>query len=343
MKKHTKKKFDGRHQGKNEVKNAKGTSNAGSATDQAANETEKSNGRKTSKRDKNSPGADGPKASEISGGLFQQDLIEVRGVKKLAEEMAGAAYFAEILQLPFHKVDDQFLRRLSNSENINPRTGKPWVPAPVKGKWPVVLTLCGVCEWIDSNADSVKRLPRVCDSMTHAEQLYHVPAEQMTFVRDHGGADAFVGGSRVDVIKVLEHCFDRHKKIYSGGAANVKGLEDMPELDESIMRARVLKQTEIEKIRENNLAEKILRTADDFEDEVADPLAALAAGLNNYPRQTGTKLKNLLATLGVAEADAARVVDVAVSGVNDARHKLTQAMENATKMRQHAEEQLAKK
>lgn len=242
----------------------------------------------------------------------QPDLIAAApGAKPITSPFVTAVQIAAAL--PFASISDTFLRNLSRAEKPNPRTGSPWIPKPRGGKYDLNATVLGLLEWFHVQAGRAEGLPRVCNSMKHAEELFFLPHELQQYVRSHGGAEAFEASNRVRVLEVLRHAFPLLKKIFSGGAAQIKGVEGMEDLDSDFQLARVRKEDADERARENALANKNLFTRAGIEEELAAPLAAAANAWKNYDKDTGAKLQAYLTTAGltVEQAKAARAMATA--------------------------------
>lgn len=177
--------------------------------------------------------------------------------------------------LPFAALDDSFLRARANDNNPNPRTGRAWIPKPRGAKYQFLATLIGLCEWYFTQATRAEGLPRVCNSMKHAEEVFFLPYEFQQYVRAHGGAEAFEDSSRVRVLEVLRHGFPILKKIFSGGAAQIKGIEGMEDLDSDFQLARQRKESADAGARENALADGRIHDLNHAERrmlEIAGPL-----------------------------------------------------------------------
>lgn len=239
----------------------------------------------------------------------QPDLLTApAGAKPITSQFVSAAQLSSAL--PFAKITDQFLRDRADTRKPNPRTGSPWIPKPRAGKYDLNATVLGLLEWFCVQAERAEGLPRVCNSMKHAEELYRIPYELQQYVRSHGGAEAFEASNRVRVLEVLNHAFPLLKKIFSGGAAQIKGVEGMEDLDSDFQLARVRKEDADERARDNAIANKNLYTRAGIEAELGEPLLAAAAAWKNYDQDTGAKLQAYLTGQGltVEQAKAARAI-----------------------------------
>lgn len=254
-----------------------------------------------------------------------------------------ASQFATAVQLiAYTFMDDAKLRRLGAPSAINPATGAPWIPKPRRGQYEITPTILGALAWWRAQATRPDTDHPIYVSMEDADTRGLIPREFQQYAQKKG-LDFINTNRSVRSEPLRRYASEILRKIYSNGAPQLRDLDGLEDLDKDVMQARVLKQTEIEKIRDNALAEKILRTADDIESEIADPLAALSAGLNNYERQTGSKLRSLLHTLGIKDEDIQRVITVAAAGISEPRAKLQQAIDNAAALAcQSAENEASK-
>jgi len=260
----------------------------------------------------------------------QPDLIAAPvGAKPITSQFVSAAQLSAAL--PFAKITDQFLRDRAGTRNPNPRTGLPWIPKPRGAKYDLNATVLGLLEWFCVQAERAEGLPRVCNSMKHAEELFHLPYELQQYVRSHGGAEAFEASNRVRVLEVLRHAFPLLKKIFSGGAAQIKGVEGMEDLDSDFQLARVRKEDADERARDNALANKNLYTREGIVTELGDPLLSAANAWKNYDKDTGAKLQTYLTTAGltVEQAKAARAL--ATAGVEKIPAELREKLKLETK------------
>lgn len=228
---------------------------------------------------------------------------------------------------PHTGLDDAALRR--RARETNPATGAPWIPSPRGSKWPLTSTALGLLAWYRHQlaAAGERALPRRCANMRDLEALYFIPREMQQYLRDHGLCpDAFEDSNRVNILPLLKAAQPFLKKIFSGSGAELAGLEGFEELDKDTMQARVYAQDEIKKIRDNALANSQLHTREGIEKQIAEPLAAIAAKWKNYEKETGTKLKSLLAGAGVAPELIRQTIHVATAGVQEPMEKLRAAL-----------------
>lgn len=208
-------------------------------------------------------------------------------------------------------------------------TGAPYLPKPAGGFWPVRETLAGLLRYQRDRA--AETLPRQCASMKDVESFYGFPVEAQQYARNHGCEGAFESSNRVNILPLFRFFTPLLKKIFSRGAANIPGLEGFEELDADVMLGRVRVQDEIEKKRDNALANGDLRTSQGVEELLGPPLTDIANNLKNYEKTTGAKIRSVLSSAGVPEATVKQVLQVAAAGITEPLAKLRASLEKFPK------------
>lgn len=224
-------------------------------------------------------------------------------------------------------MDDSALRR--RAREVNPVTHAAWLPGPRGSKFSVLATLRGCLAWYRHQIETAaaRTLPRQCANMSDIEGCFHIPVEVQKYLRKQGLCPlAFDASNRVLIIPLLEALQPFLKKLFSPGGAQIAGLAGFEQLDKDTMQARVSAQIEIEKIRDNALATKQLQTREGIENEIGIPLAAVAAKWKNYEKETGAKLKSLLAGAGVPPEIIKQAIHIATAGVQEPMEKLRAAL-----------------
>lgn len=249
-----------------------------------------------------------------------------KGSRPLDNSFATAAQLA-----PYTGMDDAALRR--RAREMNPSTSRPWIPAARGSKWPVAPTLSGVAAWYrhQISAAETRGLPAQCASMRDVEALLGLSVAAQQYARTHhhpapGAPVIFEASNRVNLLPLLRFFSPLLNKLSAGGGAQIKDLEAFQDLDVDFQRAKCLQQDEIEKRRNNALANEDLNTRDGLEKEIAEPLTAIFSALKNYEKITGNKLKSLCAGAGIDPDLIRQIISTAAAGVTDPMTKLREQL-----------------
>ena len=122
----------------------------------------------------------------------------------------------------------------------------------------------------------------------------------------------------------MRHAFPLLKKIFSGGAAQIKGVEGLEDLDSDFQLARVRKEDADARARDNAIAERNIFTREGIEAELAAPLTTAANAWRNYDKDTGAKLQAYLVSQGLTAEQARAARALAVEGVEKIPAELRQ-------------------
>lgn len=226
-------------------------------------------------------------------------------------------------------MDDPALRRRAIELNPHATPPAPWIPKPRGARYQVLPTLCGLLAWRQhqlATAES-RALPRQCASMKDAESIYHIPVVMQKYIREHGlSPKGFEASNRVNILHVLEAAHPFLTKIFGGTNSKIAEITGFEDLDLDTQRALSAQQDVITKKRENALATAQLHTRTGIENEIAEPLGAVAAAWKNYEKNTGGKLKSLLTGAGVEPEIIRQAITIATAGVQEPITKLREAI-----------------
>lgn len=164
--------------------------------------------------------------NEQDGLLFEDLLQPGKSIKPVAGGFATAAQL--VAQLPFLAVagvDETFLRNRGN--DLNPRTGQPFVPKCKNRMFEVTPTILGLLEWFALKAAERDGLPASFDSMQAMENSFlSMPKEFTKWALKNGAAAAQLGGSRIDPRPVLAKGAEILKLVPTGRITGIGGLEE---------------------------------------------------------------------------------------------------------------------
>ena len=248
----------------------------------------------------------------------EQELFPAaKGVRPADSQWWTGAQFAAFIHSCYPKApafDEPKLRALGHSSAINPLTSAPWIPKPRAAKFEFTPTLKGVLAYLLHQLDHADSLPKQCSGMNVVEGIFKISVEVQKKFKEKGFCPAaFESSNRVNVLPLVAALGEKMRQIITAGT-KLHGIEGFEELDKDVMQARVAAQVEIEKIRENNLANGNLFTRETVE-KILEPVAAWGLRWKNYEKDTGGKLKSLLTGAGVDAAIVAQAIAIAKSGV----------------------------
>lgn len=105
-----------------------------------------------------------------------------QGIKPLERKFARALQLEKEYAPGFH---DAALRRLARADNLNPATGKPWIPEPKKGLYELAPTLRGIIAHLQHTLAGDAVLPAFA-SMEMCETAGHIPRTMQKWAQKHG-------------------------------------------------------------------------------------------------------------------------------------------------------------
>ena len=270
--------------------------------------------------------ASNKKSSDESNPQFQ-DLLTPKSAKPVA---GGWATFSQIVaQLPFlaGAVDETFLR--NRAREINPRTSAPWIPKPRNNHFEVNPTILGLLEWFAAKAGERAGLPAYFDNMKALENSYlPIPVEFQKWANKNGcGAEAQIGGSRINPRPYIKKLCEIAKQIATGRVTGIEGFDKLNKEQEIAENFKL----QNDKLKDEALlrsGEMLLASDGSFAltklavDELLweKLLQPARAAILKAPKEMNRQLKNILAGPETAEEKSRKcavVVTATIAGLLD--------------------------
>lgn len=257
----------------------------------------------------------------------QPDLLPPSGVKPISGTHASPAQILVAFPFLAGQVDDAFLR--NRAREINPRTGAPWIPKPVSGRYQLDATIAGLLEWFHAHQDT--GLPGEYPSMAALEASpLGIPREFTRWAVRNGCGDAQHASGRINPRPILAKAADILRQIANGNISGIDGMEILNKDQELARNIRL----QSEKLQDEKLLRRgeMLMSRDQtwaINQLVADEILwekrdqPLRAALINAPKAINRQHKNILKNAAqVDDLTIKRCAEITINAINEVLKKL---------------------
>jgi hypothetical protein len=236
-----------------------------------------------------------PTISDLPG------ITDHRGTKP----MQGTGW-ASVSQLHdfFHKlgippVTGAELRWLTNVNNSNPMTGKPWIPRPVRGQYEINPTLLGILAHERNKTRRSESARRIFPNQKDFLAQTPYSAEMLTMLRQRG-CKCVISGNRVDESIFIESARPVLKAIFSCEPEQIAalGIDKFETVNRNLEEGKLTRERRIEIEMENARTSGRLHDINDVEQRVRMGILKPARDLWQQLVKTYHRLKRTNKNIG---------------------------------------------